>query len=544
MRWSVSCAVRGWQSTIVKLLDPVRQKDVWDVRKAGLNILMGRRGDYKPVPGIEDVAVPQDKLADYLEKILDFCGEQEDVPGIAVYAHASAGCLHVRPLLNLKNRTGIDTLRTVGEHACDLAVKFGGAMSGEHGDGLARGYLHPRLFGDELYGAMRRVKEVFDPDNRMNPGKIIDAPPSTENLRFGQEYDTIELRNVFDWSSDFGYAGAIEMCNGAGVCRKLGAGTMCPSYIATRDEQDTTRGRANALRNVLAGRIPREELFSQQMYEVMDLCIGCKACKSECPSGVDMARIKAEFLVHYYARNGLPLFNRLMGLLPTLNGLLFGYGRPLIPLVNWSLKIAPVKALLARIGIDPRRNLPAYARQPFSAWFASRAATGEQRGSAAEGARTVILFHDTWAEYNQPEVGQAAVQVLEAAGFDVKLAKGRGLLRAAAHHWWAGRQGAGVGGIKTWLCSLLTRARACRSSVWSRVVSSRCGMNTSIWLPIATRHRFWPKMPTPSTSSSPARQRLPVGEKAPLTTRSRHLAQRTGHGLPAWALSSEGADRQ
>ena len=297
---------RGWQSTIVKLLDPVRQKDVWDVRKAGLNILMGRRGDYKPVPGIEDVAVPQDKLADYLEKILDFCGEQEDVPGIAVYAHASAGCLHVRPLLNLKNRTGIDTLRTVGEHACDLAVNFGGAMSGEHGDGLARGYLHPRLFGEELYGAMRRVKEVFDPDNRMNPGKIIDAPPSTENLRFGQEYDTIELRNVFDWSSDFGYAGAIEMCNGAGVCRKLGAGTMCPSYIATRDEQDTTRGRANALRNVLAGRIPREELFSQQMYEVMDLCIGCKACKSECPSGVDMARIKAEFLVHYYARNGLP----------------------------------------------------------------------------------------------------------------------------------------------------------------------------------------------------------------------------------------------
>ena len=416
---------RGWQSTIVKLLDPVRQKDVWDVRKAGLNILMGRRGDYKPVPGIEDVAVPQDKLAAYLEKILDFCGEQEDVPGIAVYAHASAGCLHVRPLLNLKNRTGIGTLRSVGEHACDLAVKFGGAMSGEHGDGLARGYLHPRLFGDELYGAMRRVKEVFDPDNRMNPGKIIDAPPSTENLRFGQEYDTIELRNVFDWSSDFGYAGAIEMCNGAGVCRKLGAGTMCPSYIATRDEQDTTRGRANALRNVLAGRIPREELFSQQMYEVMDLCIGCKACKSECPSAVDMARIKAEFLVHYYARNGLPLFNRLMGLLPALNGLLFGYGRPLIPLVNWSLKSAPVKALLARIGIDPRRNLPAYARQPFSAWFASRAATGEQRGSAAEGARTVVLFHDTWAEYNHPEVGQAAVQVLEAAGFGVKLAKGR-----------------------------------------------------------------------------------------------------------------------
>lgn len=416
---------RGWRSTVVKLLDPARQKDVWDVRKAGLNILMGRRGDYKPVPGIEDVSVPQEKLADYLQKVLDFCGKQEDVPGIAVYAHASAGCLHVRPLLNLKNRTGIDTLRSVGEHACDLAVSFGGAMSGEHGDGLARSYLHPRLFGPELYGAMRQVKEVFDPDSLMNPGKIIDAPPSTENLRFGEAYETLQLRTVFDWSSDFGYAGAVEMCNGAGVCRKLGAGTMCPSYIATKDEKDTTRGRANALRNAMAGRIPREELFSPQMYEVMDLCIGCKACKSECPSAVDMARIKAEYLVHYYDRNGLPLFNRLMGLLPTMNRLLFRFGRPLIPLVNWGLKAAPVKAALAGIGIDRRRNLPAYARQPLSDWFARRAPTARTKASNGKNPATVILFHDTWAEYNHPEVGQAAVQVLEAAGYEVRLATGR-----------------------------------------------------------------------------------------------------------------------
>ncbi|MCY4090594.1 MAG: FAD-binding protein [Caldilineaceae bacterium] len=416
---------RGRKSTVIKLLNPARQKDVWDVRKAGLNILMGRRGDYKPVPGIEDVSVPQEKLADYLEKILDFCGQQEDVPGIAVYAHASAGCLHVRPLLNLKKQTGIDALRIVGKHACDLAVSFGGAMSGEHGDGLARSYLHPRLFGADLYGALRQVKQVFDPENRMNPGKIIDAPASTENLRFGQEYDTIELRTVFDWSSDFGYAEAIEMCNGAGVCRKLGTGTMCPSYIATRDEQDTTRGRANALRNALAGRIPREELFSPQMYEVMDLCVGCKACKSECPSAVDMARIKAEFLVHYYAENGLPLFNRLMGLLPTLNRLLYRFGRPLIPLVNWSLKTPPAKSLLLRAGIDPRRNLPAYAPSTFSSLFARREEAGRPRADSSEGSPDVILFHDTWAEYNHPEVGQAAVEVLEAVGYRVHLAEGR-----------------------------------------------------------------------------------------------------------------------
>ncbi len=416
---------RGWRSTVVKLLDPARQKDVWDVRKAGLNILMGRRGDYKPVPGIEDVSVPQEKLADYLQEILEVCGEQEDVPGIAVYAHASAGCLHVRPLLNLKNQTGIDTLRNVGERACDLAVSYGGAMSGEHGDGLARSYLHPRLFGPELYGALRQVKDVFDPDNRMNPGKIIDAPPSTENLRFGKEYETIQLQTVFDWSSDFGFDGAVEMCNGAGVCRKLGTGTMCPSYIATRDEKDTTRGRANALRNAMAGRIPRDELFSPQMYEVMDLCIGCKACKSECPSAVDMARIKAEYLVHYYDRNGLPLFNRMMGLLPTLNHLLFRYGRPLIPLVNWAMKSAPVKAASERIGIDPRRSLPAYARQSLSTWFAGRPATAAASAANVTDSATVILFHDTWAEYNHPEIGQAAVEVLEAAGYDVRLAEGR-----------------------------------------------------------------------------------------------------------------------
>lgn len=433
---------RGWTGTVVTLLDPAHQKDVWDVRKAGLNILMGRRGDYKPVPGIEDVSVPPESLAAYLEKILAFNDTQPDVPGIAVYAHASAGCLHVRPLLNLKKETGIASLQALGEYACDLAVSFGGTMSGEHGDGLARSYLHPRLFGPELYGAMADVKAVFDPDNRMNPGKIIDAPPATENLRFGTEYDTIELRTVFDWSSDFGYAGAIEMCNGAGVCRKLGMGTMCPSYIATKDEKDTTRARANALRNALAGRIPQQELYTPEMYDVLDLCIGCKACKSECPSAVDMARIKAEYLVHYYEQNGLPLFNRMMGLLPTLNRLLFRFGRPLIPLVNWSLATPPVKALLARVGVHPQRSLPAYAPESFSSWFGGRATddrrptTGDEPlpapGSLATSpqsqilqTQSVILFHDTWAEFNDTAIGKAAVQVLEAAGYQVHLAAGR-----------------------------------------------------------------------------------------------------------------------
>ncbi|MDQ3248952.1 MAG: FAD-binding oxidoreductase, partial [Chloroflexota bacterium] len=238
----------GWQGAIVRVLDPARMNDVWTVRKAGLNILMSRRGDFKPVPGIEDVSVPPEQLADYLAKILDFCQDKQHIPEVAVYAHASAGCLHVRPLLNPKSAHDVNLLQTLGDFAADLCVQYGGAMSGEHGDGFARSALNPKVFGPTLYGALQRVKGIFDPDNRMNPGKIVDAPPLTENLRMGPEYHTIPLQTVFDWGADGGYAPAIEMCNGAAVCRKLGAGTMCPSYMATKDEKDTTRARANALR--------------------------------------------------------------------------------------------------------------------------------------------------------------------------------------------------------------------------------------------------------------------------------------------------------
>ncbi len=420
---------RGVKGVIRRYVQPQAQADVWSVRKAGLNILMGKRGEYKPISGIEDVSVPPEMLAAYLERILAFAGTQTASKGVAVYAHASAGCLHVRPLLNVKSEDGIAALEALGEFACDLAVEYGGTMSGEHGDGLVRSALNPRLFGPELYEALRGTKAIFDPENRMNPGKIVDAPPIRENLRYGTDYGTIELKTVYDWGSDGGFAPAVEMCNGAGVCRKVGIGTMCPSFHATKDERDTTRGRANGLRNALAGRIPQEELFSPEMYGVMDLCLGCKACKSECPSAVDMARIKSEYLVHYYAENGLPLFNRMMGLLPTLNRLLYRVARPLVPLVNASLASAPAKALFEKIGVHPARTLPKYAPDTFSNWFHAR---GEARGatspiphSAFPTPHSVILFHDTWAEYNHPEVAEAAVRVLEAGGYTVYLAEGR-----------------------------------------------------------------------------------------------------------------------
>lgn len=419
-------AARGYRGTIIRLFDPSHINDVWAVRKAGLNLLMSRRSDYKPVPGIEDVSVPPERLADYLGEILSFCRSQGDIPDVAVYAHASAGCLHVRPLINTKTARGLELLHHLGSYACDLAVRYGGALSGEHGDGLARSGFNERLFGPALYATLQAVKQTFDPDGLLNPGKIVNAPPPTENLRFGPDYQTIDLHTVFDWGPDGGYAPAIEMCNGAGVCRKLGAGSMCPSFMATRDEHDTTRARANALRNALAGRIPPEELFSKELADVLDLCLGCKACKTECPSSVDMAKIKSEYLVHYYRHNGLPIFNRLMGMLPTINDLMYRLAPGLAPIVNWGLKTPAAKAIFARIGVHPQRDFPAYAPQTFASSFHQRARARGTVPTVSEARNgPVVIFHDTWVNYNETGIGEAMVRVLEAAGYAVFLAEGR-----------------------------------------------------------------------------------------------------------------------
>ena len=365
-------AKRGHTGAFIRVTDAAHQKSVWSVRKAGLNLLMGQRGDYKPVPGIEDVSVPPERLAEYISDILAFCRQQGDIPSVAVYAHASAGCLHVRPLLNTKTARGVELLQILGSHACDLAMSYGGTMSGEHGDGLTRSPHNAKLFGPALYAALQEVKRTFDPQNLMNPGKIVDAAPLTQNLRFGPDYQTIQIDTLFDWSSDGGWAEAIEMCNGAGVCRKIDIDNMCPTFMATRDEADSTRGRANALRNALAGRVPHDELFSEDTYEVMHLCMGCKACKSECPSAVDMAKIKFEYLVHYFERHGTPIFNRLMGLLPVINELIFKTARPFVPLINWGMGTPLAKFALSLIGIDPRRSMPTYANETFESWFRRR----------------------------------------------------------------------------------------------------------------------------------------------------------------------------
>ncbi|OLC60692.1 MAG: oxidoreductase [Ktedonobacter sp. 13_1_40CM_4_52_4] len=399
-----------WGYAYSQALTPAAQGNVWKVRKAGLGLLMSRRDDLKPIAFIEDTAVDPAKLPDFLRRFRQIIDAHDTTAGY--YGHASVGCLHIRPGINLKEQSEVDKMMAMMEEISDLVIEYGGCMSGEHGDGLARSWLNEKHFGPVLYKAFKEVKRTFDPENRMNPGKVVDGPSPRENLRHGPTYHTIDIKTNLDWSRDGGFATAIDMCNGNGECRKLTGATMCPSYMATRDEQHSTRGRANALRAIISGRLPQAEFTSQGLYDVLDLCLECKACKTECPSNVDMAKLKYEFLSHYYARHGTPLRAQLFAHIATLNRL----GQMVAPLSNWLARSALGKWVQERLGIAPQRTLPSFARQTFSAWFAARPCPPQaaRRGQ-------VVLFHDTFLEYNCPEVGQAATQLLEAAGFEVVL---------------------------------------------------------------------------------------------------------------------------
>ncbi|MEK6709768.1 MAG: FAD-linked oxidase C-terminal domain-containing protein [Nitrospinota bacterium] len=396
----------------VRMRDPATRSDPGKVREAGLGYILGRRGDAKPVAFVEDCAVPPEKLLGYYQRFEAIM--RRHGTSTSYYGHTSVGLLHLRPVINLKDAAEIRKMAAIQREVAELVLEYGGAMSGEHGDGLARGEWVPKFFGPELYEAFRQVKRAFDPSNQMNPGKIVDAPSFTENLRYGPSSKTPEIRTVMDFSRDHGFARAIELCNGVGECRKRD-GTMCPSFQATREEEHSTRGRANVLRRVIAEGIPGEELTSRRVYEALDLCLSCKGCKAECPSSVDMAKIKAEVLQAYWDRHGLPLRVRLMGRIADLNRL----SLPFAPLVNWTLRNGPVRALMDRfLGVDRRRPLPPLARPTFEEWFRARArlALPARRGK-------VLLLNDTFTNFHYPEVGRAAVRVLEAAGFEVELTR-------------------------------------------------------------------------------------------------------------------------
>src|SRR5881396_2426458 len=391
--------------------DTAEQQSIWKLRKAGLGLLLGMKGDKKPIAFVEDTCVDPRHLKDFVPRFADVFANH-DTTG-AYYGHCSVGCLHIRPVIDLKTPRGLEQVRAIADEITSLVLEFGGTISSEHGDGRARSPFLERMYGPTLMQAFRRLKQAFDPENRMNPGNIVDSPGIIENLRYGVSYKTWEPKTLLDFSGQGGFAAAVEMCNGVGVCRKKLEGTMCPSYMATRDEEHSTRGRANALRAVLSGKVPAADFAGKRLYEVMDLCLEGKGCKAECPSNVDMAKMKYEFLYHYHQANGLPLRNRLFGHIARLSK----WGVRLAPLSNWIAASAPNRWLMERFaGIDRRRPLPAFARETFTDWFDRRHAPREApRGS-------VLLFHDTFVTYNTPEIGRAAVELLEAGGYRVELA--------------------------------------------------------------------------------------------------------------------------
>ena len=401
---------------VVVISDPKQQANVWYVRKVGLGILMSVRGDSKPAPFIEDAAIPVEHLADYIAQIFEY-SHGVGLEKVAMYAHASAGCLHVRPLVNLKSEVGVRQLRQIAEKSVELVLKYNGTTSGEHGEGLARSEFSEQLFGAKLTQAFKSVKAAFDPENRFNPGKVVNPPrmDDVSLMRYGSQYrlPLEPQQTVFGFRDDGGFARSVEMCNGAGVCRKLGQGVMCPSFQATRNENHSTRGRANALRAAMMGLLGTEGMTSKELYDVFDLCISCHACKSECPSSVDMARLKAEFTHQYYQEHGIPLRTRLFASIAGINK----FTQPFAPLAN-ALLNGPGKLLLTALDIHPQREMPRLASQRFSSWYRTKQRNGKPSSVEKRKGKKVIFFHDTFMEYNDPQVGQAAIKVLEAAGFE------------------------------------------------------------------------------------------------------------------------------
>jgi len=402
----------------VQTTDAAAQARVWRMRQAGLGLLMSVKGDTKPVAFVEDTAVAPEQLADYLERFDELVQRYGTDAGY--YGHASVGCLHIRPLVNVKTAEGLRQMEAFATEVADLVLEFGGSLSGEHGDGILRGVFTERMFGTELTSAFRELKAAWDPQGILNAGKIIETPRFGDYLRLGPETRNVEPATYLDFSADGGFARAIEQCNGQGACRKLDGG-MCPSYMATHDEEHSTRGRANLLRMAISGVLPPEELTGERIASALDLCVECKACKVECPSGVDLAKLKFEVLAQRHLVHGAPLRDRVFAHLPELAATasrVQGAGRLLevaasLPGARWALERWG--------GVHRARPLPRLAPRTFRAWFMEHTRTRTAlRFEAPRG--EVVLFDDTFTRHFHPEVGRAATAVLEALGYRVVLA--------------------------------------------------------------------------------------------------------------------------
>ena len=395
----------GLPDSVLRAESAALQARVWSLRKAALNIVMSMKGDGKPISFVEDCAVPLENLAEYTQRLTDVFSRHGTTG--TWYAHAGAGCLHVRPILNLKADNDVANWRSIAAEAHELVREYKGSHSGEHGDGLVRSEFLEPILGTQIVSAFREVKDSFDPDGRFNPGKIIDPPPMDDRslLRFSDRYRPLQPREALDWSAWGGLFRATEMCNNNGACRKAKPGVMCPSFRVTQDEKHVTRGRANSLRLALTGELPAQSLTSKELYETMDLCVGCKACKRECPTGVDVYRMKIEFLSAYRERWGLTWRDRIIAWLPRY--------------APWAARFAPVanSVNLGWPGRLLRKSLLGFtARRPLPAWRRRIFRGADER--AQEGPEVVLLV-DTFNTYFEPETAKAALSVLNAAGYRV-----------------------------------------------------------------------------------------------------------------------------
>ena len=388
----------GFPDSVVEILDPQSAAETAEVRKAGLNIMMSMKGDGKPVSFIEDCAVALEDLADYTDRLTQVF-EKHGTRG-TWYAHASVGCLHVRPVLNMKDESGAKKMRAIAEEAAELIREYKGSYSGEHGDGLVRSEWIEPMFGARLVRAFEAVKDAFDPLGLMNPGKIVRASKMDDRslFRYKPGYQVMKIDAVLDWSEKGGFGATVEMCNNNGECRKRDAGVMCPSFRATQDEQHLTRGRANTLRLAISGQLGPDAFTSDDMYDTLALCVSCKGCKRECPTGVDMAKMKIEFLHHYHKRHGLRMKDRLVADLPR-----YATTAARMP---WLFNLRDAIPGLAKmtedwLGLTAKRRMPKWRGDTFL--------SGAKLRSEGNTGSEVVLFADTFNNYFEAENAHAAL---------------------------------------------------------------------------------------------------------------------------------------